>query len=128
MHAPSLHDGTCSPFLHGRIFRPRSFAGRAMGFFASSNQQSSFVLHATGGGAGGGSTFEGASASTTAAASVIADAGADEAGAGAIGSWTTGATGAVAASFLHARMHSASAPQSVIRSFAGEILTPLIVP
>jgi hypothetical protein len=58
-HCPEAHAGACSPSLHGTIFFPRRFAGRLIGFFASSSQQSSAVLHATAGASGAAAAGDG---------------------------------------------------------------------
>jgi hypothetical protein len=57
--------------LHGAIFFPRALMGRAMGFHASSIQQSSTLLHDNGGGGSGG-------AALTLAAALTGGAGAGE--------------------------------------------------
>jgi hypothetical protein len=139
MHTPSLHDGTCSPPLHGTIFLPRSFGGRAIGLCASSSQQSSFVLQAMGVGAGsGGGATEATALATGGGDPDGADAsagGADEGGAGALadatGALSIGACGAAAsrgASLLHAAKSSASTASTPDDEMAGEILTPSVVP
>jgi hypothetical protein len=110
MHTLSLlQAGTCSVPLQGASFFPRSFGGRAIGFFASSIQQSSSVLHgiAASGAAGFVSTAGGAADAATEAEAEgeeeDVDGGADALASGEeIGVDAVGAAGGGGGSVLHA--------------------------